>query len=265
MILDEIVANKRAELIARKRQVPMEQLRGAAEKRPAPRDFATALSGDHVALIAEIKRASPSRGTIRAQVDPVQHAWTFAAAGAAAVSVLTDEKYFGGSLDDLSSVRAKVSIPVLRKDFIIDEYQIYEARAAQADAILLIVRALSDAQLVDYAALAHSLGMMALVEVHDEKQLERALAGGAHGIGINNRNLADFSVDLAATERLAPLIAPGHLIVSESGISTRSDVRRVGRAGANAVLVGEALMRADDAEQKVRELTDVKRGLDDPS
>ncbi len=259
MILDEIVTNKREEVAQRKQQIPLQQLRAAAEARPAARDFPAALVCDHITLIAEIKRASPSRGTLRAEVDPAQWAGVYAAAGVSAISVLTDAKYFGGCLEDLSAARAEVAVPVLRKDFVVDEYQIYESCAARADAILLITRALSDAQLHDYIALAHSLGIKALVEVHDEAEVDRAVVSRAHIVGINNRNLADFRVDLAATERLAPRIPAGCIIISESGVSARSDVERVARAGVHAVLVGEALMRAGDVGEKVRELTGIKR------
>jgi indole-3-glycerol phosphate synthase len=259
VILDEIVANKRRQVAERMRQIPLYGLRAIAEKMPVPRDFARALVREDVALIAEIKRVSPSRGTLQARVDPVQRAHAYAAGGASAISVLTDEKYFGGRLDDLASVRPSVGVPVLRKDFIVDVYQVYESRTALADAILLIVRVLSDAQLRDYIALAHALTLNALVEVHDERELDRALTAGARIIGINNRNLADFSIDLATTERIAPRIPPGKVIVAESGVSTRADVERAARVGAYAILVGEALMRAGDIGKKVQELVGVKR------
>lgn len=261
MILDEIIANKRIEVAERQRQTPLAELRARAQAALLARDFGRALVGDHVALICEIKRMSPSKGELNVEPDLTRRAQAYASSGAAAISVLTDYKFFGGSLDDLDAVRAVVHIPVLRKDFIVDEYQVFESRASQADALLLIVRALSDAQLRDYLTLTHALGMAALVEVHDEAELERALAADARIIGINNRNLADFSVDLATTERLAPRIPAGHVIVAESGAFRRRDVERVGRAGAHAVLVGEALMRAPDIGAKVRELTSVTRGV----
>ena len=259
MILDEILTNKRAEIAQRRAQVPAMELRARAEAMLPTRDLAHALRGENVALIAEIKRASPSRGTLRADAEPVPIARAYTENGTSAISVLTDRQYFNGSLDDLQAVRAAVAVPVLRKDFIIDEYQIYESRALQADAALLIVRVLSDAQLRDYLALAHALGMSALVEVHDEHELARALAVDAHLIGINNRNLADFTVDLATTERLAPQIPRDKIIVAESGIFRRTDVERVARSGVHAVLVGEALMRAGDVGARVRELASVKR------
>lgn len=259
MILDEIVANKRAEVAERKRHVALAELRARAEAMQSMRDFAGALHRDHIALVAEIKRASPSRGALNADADPPRRARTYAENGAAAISVLTDAKYFNGSLGDLQAVRAAVDVPILRKDFIVDEYQVYESRALGADAILLIVRVLSDAQLCDY--LAHALGMNALVEIHDERELERALAANARIVGINNRNLADFTVDLATTERLAPQIPNDKIIVAESGVFTRADVECAARAGAHAVLVGEALMRAGEVGAKVRELSSVKRPL----
>ena len=258
MILDEIVANKRTEIQHRQQRISIAKFRTRAESVPAPRNFADALVGENVALIAEIKRASPSRGELNAQADPRRLVQTYAAGGAAAISVLTDKEYFGGSLNDLKLVRVAVQAPILRKDFIVDEYQVYESRALQADAILLIVRVLADAQLRDYLALAESLGMSALVEIHDEADLERALAANARVIGINNRNLADFTVDLATTERLAPGIARDKIVVAESGVFTRADVERAARAGARAVLVGEALMRAQNVSEKVKELASVK-------
>ncbi|MEW5719319.1 MAG: indole-3-glycerol phosphate synthase TrpC [Chloroflexota bacterium] len=259
MILDEIVANKHGEVAEAKTRVALAEIRARAQAAPAPRDFARALKRECVALIAEIKRASPSRGELNAHVDPPPRARAYAEHGAAAISVLTDAKYFNGSLDDLRAVRAVVDAPVLRKDFIVDEYQIYQARAGGADAILLIVRVLSDAQLREYGALAQSLGMSALVEIHDESELDRALAADARIVGINNRNLADFTVDLATTEMLAPKIGCGKIVVAESGVFTRAEVERVARVGVHAVLVGEALMRAEEVGAKVRELADVPR------
>ena len=260
MILDEIVANKRTEIQHRQQRISLAEFRTRAESVPGTLSFADALVGEKVALIAEIKRASPSRGELNVQADPPRLAQTYAANGAAAISVLTDKRYFGGSLNDLKSVRVAVQVPILRKDFIVDEYQVYESRALQADAILLIVRVLADAQLRDYLALARSLGMGALVEIHDEADLERALAAHARVLGINNRNLADFTVDLATTERLAPEIPDEKIVVAESGVFTRADVERAARAGARAVLVGEGLMRAPDVGEKVQELASVELG-----
>lgn len=258
MILDEIVAAKKAELTTQRRAEPLAQLRERVEHMTAARDFEGALQQMNVALIAEIKRASPSRGTLRADCDPAQLARVYAEGGAAAISVLTNAAYFRGSLEDLHSVHGAVHRPLLCKEFIVDEFQIYEVRAAGADALLLIVRILSDAQLRDYALLAASLGMSVLTEVHDEGELERAARAGARIIGINNRNLADFTVELATTERLAPRIPHECIVVAESGISSRADVERVARAGCRAVLVGEALVRAKNVAGKVAELAGVR-------
>jgi indole-3-glycerol phosphate synthase len=258
MILDDIIAHTHAEVADRRQRIPLAEMRARAESASTTRDFAGALKREHVALIAEVKRASPSRGTLRAEIDPGQWARTYAASGASAISVLTDDKYFRGSLADLAAVRAAVEIPVLRKDFVVDDYQVYESRAHQADAVLLIVRVLTNTQLCDYLALAQSLDLGVLTEVHDESDLDRALAAGARIIGVNNRNLKDFTVSLATTERLAPRIPHDRIVVAESGVFTRGDVERVARAGARAVLVGEALMRAEDISAKVSELACVK-------
>jgi indole-3-glycerol phosphate synthase len=258
MILDEIVANTRVEVAERRRHIPLIDIRKKAGAALPARDLQSTLKREHVALIAEFKRASPSRGALRAELDPAQLARVYAEGGASAISVLTDAKYFHGSLADLEAVRAVVDLPVLRKDFVVDEYQLYEARAHQADAVLLIARILSDAQLRDYVALARSLGLGVLTEVHDEAELDRAVAADATIIGINNRNLADFTVSLTTTERLAPRIPAGKIIVAESGVFTSADVERVARVGAQAVLVGEALVRAPDVGGKVSELAHVK-------
>jgi indole-3-glycerol phosphate synthase len=207
-----------------------------------------------MSLIAEVKRRSPSKGLLAEAVDPVAQAGLYADGGASAISVLADSTYFGGSLEDLRRVRDAVSIPVLCKDFILTPYQVYEARAAGADLMLLIVAALEDAELVELSDLAVSLGMTPLVEVHDQHDLARAVAAGASLIGINNRDLSDFSVDLLTTEYLAPLVPDDATLVSESGIATREDVERVARAGARAVLVGETLMRSTDPAATIREL-----------
>ena len=238
-ILDEIVAQK-------KREVAPLPARGITRAGAAPRrDFARALKTagrGSVALIAEVKKASPSAGVICADFDPVRIAREYEAAGANCLSVLTDERFFQGSLDHLRAIRQAVKVPLLRKDFIIDERQIAESLENGADAILLIVRILSGAQLQRFRGLAEEAGLAALVEVHDEAELERALAVGAALIGINNRNLDNFTVDLETTARLAAKI-PNQLIVAESGLGTADDVRRVRRAGAGAILVGESLLR----------------------
>ncbi len=254
-VLDRILAHKVEEVAARKASASAAAVMAAAREAPPPRDMRAAVRRETVALIAEIKRASPSRGVLLADLDPVALATTYAANGAAALSVLTDARFFGGDLAHLVAVRAAVSVPVLRKDFVLDPYQVYEARAAGADAVLLIVAALDDARLADLHALVADLGMAALVEVHDEAELERALALGAPLIGVNNRDLHTFAVDLATTERLTRLLPQEVTLVAESGIFSGADVRRMGAAGARAVLVGEALVTAPDVAARVRELS----------
>ncbi|MEI6085871.1 MAG: indole-3-glycerol phosphate synthase TrpC [Verrucomicrobiota bacterium] len=252
-ILDRIVAEKRREVAALLPKAG--QIKQAVAMRKDYRDFTGALRRDKgVALIAEIKKASPSAGVIALNFDPVEIARQYAAAGAAALSVLTDEKFFQGKLDYLRQVRDTVATPLLRKDFIIDELQIYEAVAGGADAILLIVAILDDSQLRDYRALAEHLKMAVLVEAHDETEVNRALNAGAGIIGINNRDLKTFKVSLATTEKLAAQIPAGRIIVAESGIQTRADVERVAAAGVAAILVGESLMRSGNIAGKVQEL-----------
>lgn len=244
-ILDRIVATKRVEVRA------LEAQRGELERRvqdaPPVRSFRAALSRPgEVAVVAEVKRRSPGAGEIRPGLDPVAVASDYVSAGAAALSVLTDGDYFGGSLEDLRRVRAAVPIPVLRKDFIIDPLQVLEARGAGADAILLIVRILDDAELRDLLRLGGELGMGVLVEVHEEEELDRALEVGAGIVGINNRDLRTFRTDLRVTEILSGRLGPDTVVVSESGMRGRDDVLRVGAGGADAVLVGEGLLRSQD-------------------
>jgi indole-3-glycerol phosphate synthase len=259
-ILRRILANTRDELAARMAAVPPAEVRAMAADAPEPRELATSLRTDQVAIIAEIKRASPSAGAIRkGSFDPAAIARQYEEAGAAALSVLTDEEFFAGKLRYLTAARAACSIPVLRKDFIIDEYQLHEARAAGADAALLIVAALEAAQLSDLLELAQSLGMTALVESHDEAELEVALGSGAEVLGVNNRDLRTFEVDLGTTERLAEMVPEGRVLVAESGVHTRDDVERLADAGADAALVGTALMRADDPGEALRRLAGVRR------
>jgi indole-3-glycerol phosphate synthase len=255
-ILDRIVADKREELAAAEKAVPLADMRRAAQVAPAVRPFGTALKGSGVSLIAEVKKASPSRGLLRADFEPVALASIYHDAGAAAISVLTDERHFQGSLDHLRAIRDALpeGPPLLRKDFLFDEYQLYEARAHGADAVLLIVAILEDSALKDLIALAASLGVAALVEVHDEHDLERSAAAGTKIVGVNNRDLRTFDVDLATTERLAPLAPPGSTLVAESGVFTRDDVRRLEKCGAHAVLIGEALVTTADPAAKIREL-----------
>jgi indole-3-glycerol phosphate synthase len=250
-VLETILAHKRDEVRAARLLVPETELRARAHAASPPRGFLHALRRRRPALIAEVKKASPSKGIIREDFDPVALAQAYERGGAACLSVLTDARFFMGSLDNLTRAREAVSLPVLRKDFVIDEYQLHEARSAGADAVLLIVAALPE--LGPFLDAASALGMDALVEVHDEAEMDRALAAGGALIGINNRHLATFETDLAVTERLAPRAA-GAFLVSESGIFTPDDVRRVVAAGAGAVLVGESLMRQKDVEVAARTL-----------
>jgi len=226
---------------------------------PTPRPFAPALSGGSVNVIAEVKRRSPSAGAIRETLDPVATARAYVAGGAVAVSVLTEEPHFGGSLADLEAVAGAVAVPVLRKDFILDELQLLEARAAGASAVLLIVRALDDADLAALAQSARGLGLGTLVEAHDERELDRALAVEPVAVGINSRDLDSFTVDLATAERLLARVPPGIAAVAESGIETRADVERLAQAGADLVLVGTAVARVPDPEHAVRDLVGIKR------
>ncbi len=256
-ILDEIVTAKRIELADAKRGAPLTELQRAATEQPRPLNLSGALAGGGVRLIAEVKKASPSRGLLAPDFDPVRLAQTYVSNGAAAVSCLTDPR-FQGELAHLSAIKqsgASGRAPVLRKDFIFDPYQVYEARAAGADGILLIVAILEPALLKELLDTAQSLWMQCLVEVHDEGELETALEAGAEIIGINNRDLHTFTTDLAVTGRLAPLVPRDKVIVSESGIFTRDDLRLLRRRRVNAALVGEALVTASDVAAKVRELS----------
>lgn len=254
-VLDKILDHKVEELAARKASVSAEALKSRASNAPPPRDMLAAVRRDTVALIAEVKHASPSKGVLIENFDPVTLGLTYAANGAAAISVLTDAHFFQGHLDYLIAVRNAVDVPVLRKDFVIDPYQVYEGRAAGADAILLIVAALGDAQLADLYALITDLGMAALVEVHNESELERALSIKPALLGVNNRDLRTFDVDLNTTARLATHIPESVTLIAESGIFSAEDVRRMGQVGARAVLVGESLVKSGDIAAKVRELS----------
>jgi indole-3-glycerol phosphate synthase len=237
------------------------ELERAALAAPAPRGLETALrSGKHVSVIAECKRRSPGAGDIRPGLDPAALTRSYEAAGARALSVLTDLRYFGGSLDDLVAARAATTVPVLRKDFTLDPLHVLDARAAGADAVLLIVRILDDHSLRSLQALARELGMAALVEAHDATEVDRALGAGATLLGINNRDLATFTTDLETTLRLLAAVPPEVAVVSESGIRTRDDVVRLGDAGVDAILVGETLLRAPDPGAAVGMLTGVVRG-----
>ena len=252
-ILDQILAQKQDELnSARSVTGLMAQVEQSARQAPRARDFREALEKPTVALIAEVKKASPSKGVLVQDFNPVRIARTYEENGASAISVLTDEKFFQGSLDDLRAVRSSVRIPVLRKDFIIDVHQIYEARAAGADAALLIVMALEDGQIRDFHSLIVELGMAALVEIHNEAELERALSCGATLIGVNNRDLRTFHEDLGTTSRVAALVPDNVTLVAESAIRSAGDVKRMGEAGASAVLVGEGLVKAPDMAAEVK-------------
>jgi indole-3-glycerol phosphate synthase len=251
-ILDKILAHKVMEVADAKTRVSVAEVRRRAETEPPARDFVAALHRDTVALIAEVKKASPSKGVLIADFDAVQLATTYAQNGAAALSVLTDAEFFQGRLEYLTEAREVSGLPVLRKDFMIDSYQVYEARAAGADAILLIAMALEDAQIADLQALAQSLGMAALIEVHNEEELERVLQLGCHLIGVNNRDLRTFQEDLTISERLARMMPPDATFVAESAIRSTGDVRWMGNWGAHAVLVGEGLVKADDIGAQVR-------------
>jgi indole-3-glycerol phosphate synthase len=255
-ILSDILAHKAVELAAAKQHVPQAQMeRAAYEMRSPTRGFRAALqSAPRPRIIAEIKRRSPSRGEIRARFDPAECAKAYTDGGAAAISVLTDERFFGGRLDQLQLVRAVAPVPLLRKDFVIEPYQVDEARVAGADAVLLIVAALTPTALYALRMRAVELGLDALVEVHDERELDAALGAGAQLVGINNRDLRNFSTDLAVTERLAPKVPGGVTLVAESGIFSTDDVRRLEAAGAHACLVGESLMREPDLCLALRRL-----------
>jgi indole-3-glycerol phosphate synthase len=246
-ILDRIVANKLKEIAQAKDSVPERELTRRLAALLPTRDFAAALARPgEVAVIAEVKKASPSAGVIRADFDPVAIAQCYEQHGAAAISVLTDETFFQGRLDYLSAIRRVVQCPVLRKDFILDRYQLLEARVAGADAVLLIAECLPDDRLAVLQGQAVELGLQTLIELHDADQLSRVLAAGGRVIGINNRDLRSFSTRLDQTLELLPLVPQDRIVVSESGIASHADLQRLGSAGVRAVLVGESLMRAPD-------------------
>jgi indole-3-glycerol phosphate synthase len=257
-VLDEILAAKRAELALLQQSETRDTLRRAALDAPPPRDFAGALrrADGQLAVIAELKRRSPSKGELAPDLDPAVSAKAYEAGGARALSVLTDRPFFGGSAEDLQSARAAVDLPALRKDFTIDETQVYEARGIGADAVLLIVAALpDDALLTGLRELADEVGLVALVEVHDDAELDRALAAGAAVVGVNARDLGTFGEDLGVSERLAGRI-PGDVgAVAESAIRAPDDARRMADVGYDAVLVGEALVRSDDPAALVRAMS----------
>jgi len=254
MILDAIVSDKRVEVEASKARRSLADLQERIELVDPPRDFRAALRKPGISLIAEIKRASPSKGDMLPGVEAIQLAALYEANEARAISVLTDQKYFKGTLEDLTAVHQQVAIPCLRKEFIIDPYQIYEARAAQADAILLIVRILDDVQLKEYRQLAESLGMGVLVETHTKPEIDRAIESGAHIIGINNRDLDTLEVDVMRSLELKRHVPGGHTLVSESGIYTRKHVKLLEEGGVDAILVGESLLTSGNIQEKIQEL-----------
>jgi indole-3-glycerol phosphate synthase len=256
-ILNEMVAHKSDEIREAKAARPMEEVKGKAVRRGQPRSLIRSItdsSGPAHRIVAEIKRASPSKGVMRQDLDPVDWAGRYVRAGAVGLSVLTDERFFKGSLDDLARIREHVDLPLLRKDFLIDPYQVQEARAFGADAVLLIMRILDDGQFAELLSEVRDAGMEALVEVHNEEDLDRALAQGTRLLGINNRDLSRFEVDLSVTRRLMPRIPPEVVVVSASGINEPEQVRSLESDGVKAFLVGEALVTAADPEEKLRDL-----------
>ncbi len=256
-ILDKILATKAEEVVAAKAAIALETIKQQAQSAPPVRDFTAAIRQKHaqgqIGVIAEIKKASPSKGLIRADFQPAQHAKDYERAGAACLSVLTDEQYFQGSPDYLKAAREAVSLPVLRKDFIIDEYQIYQARAWGADAILLIAAALSQSELEHFEQVAHHLGMAVLLELHDAAELEKCRNLSTPLRGVNNRNLRTFEVDLQQTLQLLPRLT-GHIVITESGIRDKADVDFMREHGVHTFLIGETFMRADDICAEVSKL-----------
>jgi indole-3-glycerol phosphate synthase len=253
-MLDKIIAQKRQEIEQRKKIATMTYLQERIARQKPPLDIALTLKGDHIRLIAEVKQASPSRGMLRPNLNPVELAQTYAEGGAAAISVLTEANYFMGSIEHLAAIKEVVGLPLLRKDFIFDPYQVYESRAYGADALLLIAAVLNQEQLKELVSLSHSLGLRCLVELHNTGEVERAVLSGAEIIGINNRDLNTFTVDITTTRRLRPLIPQERIVISESGIKSKRDIEKLGKWGVDAVLVGEALVTAGDVMAKMKEL-----------
>jgi indole-3-glycerol phosphate synthase len=255
MILDKIVSHKKEEVKSAKKVMPLDILKKKAMSLGVKSAFAAGISREgHINLIAEIKKSSPSKGIIRGDFDPLMIAWEYQQSGANAISVLTDERYFDGRIEYLKLVKERVGIPVLRKDFIVDEYQIYESAVYGADAILLISGILGDAQLKDYLAVSSAVGLDVLVEVHDDEDLSKTINAGAGIIGINNRDLETFHVDIKNTERLIGSIPKAKIIVSESGIESYEQILYLKNLGVNAVLIGETFMRANEIGKKVKEV-----------
>ena len=256
MILDTIIAHKQKELAVEQKQVPIAKLEAEVMNLPPTRNFREVITGsDTVKLIAEVKKKSPSKGIIREDFHPVSIAETYVENGSAAISVLTDRHFFAGELSYLHAIRDTVNVPLLRKDFTIDPYHIYQARVAGADAILLIVAALTASQLRSFMEVAASLSLACLVEVHTREELDVALDADAQIIGINNRDLRTFHTDIATTFQLREVIPADKVVVSESGIHSREDVVRLQKAGIHAMLVGESLMRSPDIGEQVQRLT----------
>jgi indole-3-glycerol phosphate synthase len=253
-VLDDILDGVRADLAARQEQEPLERLKEAAGRAPSPRDVMAAFSGSEVAVIAEVKRASPSKGALAAIADPAALAADYEAGGARVISVLTEKRRFGGSLEDLAAVREAVRVPVLRKDFVITSYQLWEARAYGADLVLLIVAALEQNALVSLVERASSIGLVPLVEVHTEEELDRAVEAGATVLGINARNLKTLEVDRSVFARIAPKVPGGIIKIAESGVRGPHDLLAYAAAGADAVLVGESLVTGKDPRTAVADL-----------
>jgi len=256
-ILKEIVRIKKNRVIDTKKTLPLNSLKNMINFDEKPLNFAGCLMGDRIRVIAEVKRASPSKGLFDGAIDARSLARIYADNGAAAISILTNEDHFRGAIEDLENARSityPIGIPLLRKEFIFDPYQIYEAKAFGADAVLLIVSMLDKNQIIEFMQIASELWLQCLIEIHDESELYIAIDCNADIIGINNRNLRTFKTDLITTEQLAPLVPTDKIIVSESGISTRSDVERMNKAGANAILVGEYFIKSGDPGKALREL-----------
>ena len=258
MILDKIITAKKEEVAHLKRTMPLSELKKATRDLPSPRDFRDAISGKPCSIIAEVKRRSPSKGVLREDFDHVKIASLYEENGATAISVLTDTEFFGGDKSYLANIKETVQIPLLRKDFIIDPYQIYETRRLNGDALLLIAGILEEEQLTEYIRLTESLGLSALVEVHSMEDLDKALFAEASIIGINNRNLKKFSTDLKTSLDIAPHIPADNIIISESGIHTRDDIELLMNAGIHTFLIGETLMKSENIALKLKELLGIE-------
>ena len=256
MILDKIISVKKEEVASLKQTRPLSDLKAVIRDLPSPCDFPGAINGKKCAIIAEVKRRSPSKGILKEDFDPVKIASIYEKNGAVAVSVLTDKDFFGGDGKYLEDIKKNVRLPLLRKDFVIDTYQIYETRILNADALLLIACLLEEEQLREYIRLADSLGLSALVEIHSRAELDKAIAAEACIIGINNRDLKTFSTNLKTSLEIVPHIPSDKIIISESGIHTRGDIEVLMKAGIHVFLIGEALMLSDDIGKKLREFLD---------